>query len=336
MSVTDPPWRISRATWLEDVERWLADVLRARDESAALIESVRERPWGAVLRVRTERDVRYFKAVGPRGSHEPEVLADVAAHSSHLAPDVLAVDAGRGWILMGDHGRPMRDAIDPHAQVAAVESFLPSLAAMQQATVDHVDRWLAIGVPDRRVRVLPAQVADLLAGDSQLGPLPIDEDVRRAYEDVLPLLADVCDDLASTPVADALDHADIHGTNVLVDAAGAARLVDWGDSCITHPWSTVFVPLGWVVALLPPTDRPSAARRLRDAYLEGWGGYADHRSFAQATWIAYVTRAVMNDHQCAGGDPADIADARREILDLLHRWWAKASLLGEPDELLVT
>jgi hypothetical protein len=75
-------------------------------------------------------------------------------------------------------------------------------------------------------------------------------------------------------------------------------------------------------------------RRLRDAYVDGWGPDAPHEVIAGAVWVAYVARALSNDEQCLGGSSADIADAQREIVTLLRTWHRKGPLLTSPDEML--
>ena len=320
------PWLgDGRAVWLAEVERWVS-------ESAgpvARLESVKERPWGAVLRAVGPAGPLFFKAAGPLGRHEPVVIKDLAPRWPSLAPDVLAIDLERAWMLLADHGTPSSDTQSFAEQVAALERLLPVYADMQASTAAEVHRWLASGAPDRRVDRIPELLHELLDGGSPIGPPVIGDAERAAYLADLPHLTAVCEELSTTSVAQALDHADIHGTNVLVDGA-SHRLIDWGDSCITHPFCSLFVPLALVVACLPGLDQRSAALRLRDAYLAPWGSAREHRqTMGLAVWIAPVTRAVAIAHETLGA-PGDHA----EIADLLRGWHAKRSLLNQPDEVL--
>jgi hypothetical protein len=210
-----------------------------------------------------------------------------------------------------------------------VEALLPAYGEMQRATTELVGEWLAAGLPDRSVGRLPEQFERLVAG-----PLPIEDDERRALMAGQEDLQRACDVLASTPVVDTLDHADIHGTNVLVkDNIG--RLVDWGDSCVSHPFSSLLVPYLFVIPLLAADQRRAATLRLRDVYLEPWGSTTESReAFGLAVWVGYVARALSNDHQCVGAPPDDVTEARAEIVMLLRAWNAKRSLLGNPVDIL--
>jgi hypothetical protein len=246
-------------------------------------------------------------------------------------PDVLAVDHAAGWVLMPDHGVPMHGVLDPGEQVTVVESLLPAYAEVQRTTVDLLDRWREAGVPDRSTARMPERLEDLLAGHGTSGPVPVEADELAAYVRELGRFADVCADLGER---EAIDHADIHGWNVFV-AAGDARIADWGDACITHPFSSLHVPIEWIVARLPPADHERAVDRLRDAYAEGWGRDLDGDELGGAFWIAYVARALSNDEQSLGAGPDDLQSMQREIVMMLRTWYRKRSLLTSPDQMLL-
>ena len=325
-----PPWLgTGREAWLIEVEEWVTSVVLATDGGRVLaMEAVKENPWGAVLRVHTPSGALYFKAPGPLCRHELGLIADLGGRWPTLVPDVVAIDHDRSWMLLDDHGVPMR-GVDPMEQVRVLERLLPAYAEMQAVTADRLASWIAIGTPDRRIRHLPGQLEALLQGASPVGPLQVDAADLAAYLEDIPTLSEVCAELANTPVPDALDHADLHGTNVFVDGPDA-RMADWGDACITHPFSSLFVPYAFVVASLPQPEQRAATLRLRDVYLASWGSSGEHhRAFALAVWIGHVTRAINVAHETLGeaGDHA-------EIRDLLRAWHAKRRLLDHPVDLL--
>ena len=326
-----PEWLTERrGGWLAAVRAWLAQQL---DAEATSVESVKERPWGAVLRIETSARRLYFKAVGPQGRHELRLLEDVDSLSSGLAPDVLALDQDRGWVLMADHGTPAVAALDPAGEVTAVEELLPAYAELQRASAHLVPSWIEEHVPDRSPAWLPGLLDELLAGHGAMGPVPLDRTELDAHRDALPDLEQACDLLAGSVHPRAIDHADIHGTNVLV-GPGAPRLIDWGDACISHPFSSLLVPIEWVAAKLPSDERTEAVRRLREAYLGPWGDEADLETVGLAVWVGYVARAISNDEQCAGGVPEHVRDGQREIVALLRAWHGKRADLARPERLL--
>ena len=323
------PWLGGRRPeWLTDVRAWLDDVLPSLGLGAIVgIESVRERPWSAVLRVTTSRGVVHFKAEGLGGLHEPALLTELVQRWDDRLPTLLAVDEARGWMLMGDDGTPLRETGDLSDQLRTWERILPMYAEMQQG--DAVDRLVAIGLPDRRTTELPSAVRRLLAGDSVPGgSLDLDADERRAIAAILPDFDVACDELAATA---ALDHGDLHSGNVLVGRRGPI-LCDWGDASVTHPFCSLLVTFQLSLTADGST-RAAAVRRLRDAYLEAWPD-DDRGTFRLAMWVAHVVRALDWAQMLQGADDTFIVEWRPAIADALRRWLAHHERVVHGDDSL--
>ena len=317
-----------------DVDGWLR---RVTDELGigplSGWRSVRDRPWGTVLRVSAGGATLWFKAAGPGGRHEPTVVGDLGASWPALVPRLLAADPARGWLLMPDHGAPIRQVLDAEAQVAAYQALLPTYAELQAATAPGRAAWTAAGMPDRRVARLPEALDGLLAG-----VVAADAGPRREIEAARAAFGRVCEELAATPWADALDHGDLHNGNVLA-AGSELRLADWGDSCVTHPFSSLFVTLQLGLGALRPSERFPAALRLRDAYLDAWpaGGAAAalREAFRLAVWVGHVTRALDFAHHLPETPPDLRGEWGGHIAALLDRWRVGHAFLARGDQLLM-
>jgi len=337
--VTSDPWfGEKRGDWLREVTDWLRKVVMSRHLGWIVdVTSVRERPWGAVLRVTTSNRVLYFKAGGLGAQHEAPVLAALARIPPDLGPVVVEADESRSWLLLVDHGRPMWDVMDTAGQVLTLEHLLPRYARLQASSAQSVEVWLEAGAPDHRVRGLPALLASLLAGEMPGGALPLDAKLRRAIDTVLPHFAQVCEELASSSCADALDHGDLHGGNVLLDGGGI-RLVDWGDSIVTHPFCSLFVTYELAVSRFGRAERAGAALRLRDAYLDAWsrdGSIAALRdTFTLAVWVGYVNRALDFAHMLEGAGVGMINTWHPHIVRLLRHWVDAHALLDQGEQFL--
>ena len=321
------PWLgEERRAWLAEVEGWVRVQVPG---TVVELQSIKERVWGAVLRVVTDDGALYFKASGPLCRHELPIIESIAPRWPGLVPDLLAADHERAWMLLADHGQPMGEVLSPAEQVEVVAGLLPTYAEMQAGSTHLVTSWMSSGIPNRRMDQLPRLLGELLDGTSPIGALRLPDAERTQLDAGLDPFAETCAELAAGPTAVGLDHADIHGTNVFV-RDGDARLADWGDACITHPFSSVFVPYVFLVAPLLERERRPATLRLRDAYLEPWGDTATHRrAFGLATWVAHVTRAINVAHESAG-----TAADQGEVIDLLRAWHAKRPLLERPDEVI--
>ena len=162
----------------------------------------------------------------------------------------------------------------------------------------HVGEHLELGVPDLRLSKLPAGYDDLLTLDLPIGPGEIDR--LREFQ---PRFARLCDELASAGVPESIQHDDLHCWNLYRDGSHL-RVLDWGDASVGHPFASLVVTFRFLeeITKLRPGDAWFA--RLRDAYLEPWGGELvdvfelAYRvgSFARA--IAYInTRAAVSERE---------------------------------------
>jgi hypothetical protein len=87
------------------VETWIRDHLaRLGITAAGPADPARVKPWGTVQRLATDHGPVWFKATAPVLRHEVALTVRLAARHADLAPEVLAADPGRGWMLLADAG----------------------------------------------------------------------------------------------------------------------------------------------------------------------------------------------------------------------------------------
>jgi Phosphotransferase enzyme family len=254
--------------------------IRTHVEPAGAIELVHEEAWATVLRVPLADGSAWFKACGPVQAFEPRLSAELAARHPGLVADVLAYDEERAWLLLADAGTPVGVYGNPPEPWLEV---LPGYAELQRGETSHAHEQLAYGVPDLRVAELPALYEDLVARD-----LPLDADELEALRRFAPRFDELCRELAGHGVPETIQHDDLHHMNVFADG-DRLRVLDWGDSSISHPFASLVVTFRFLeeITKLPLGDPWFA--RLRDAYLEPWG------SGLEATFdLAYRVGAVAH------------------------------------------
>jgi hypothetical protein len=247
----------------DEAEAWI----RERLEPTGDIDLVQERPWGTVRRVPTADGNAWFKECAPTQAFEPSLTAALSSRWPDRLPEVLAYDIARSWLLVGDAGEPLGfdGGLEPWLSV------LPRYAELQQGEATHLIEHLAGGVPDRRLAVFPTLY------DAALGrELPVGSSDQARLRAFAPRFAELCHELAVAGLAATIQHDDLHGANVY-SRGDTLRIVDWGDSCVSHPFLTVFVTFSHLEELggLRRDDR--WFERLRDAYLEPWGRSAELR-----------------------------------------------------------
>jgi hypothetical protein len=297
------------------VEDWI----RSHVEPAGEIETVHERPWATVLRVPLASGPAWFKACGPRQLFEPRLTAGLYRRWPELVAEVLGYDEERAWLLLADAGRPVGACGNPPEAWLAV---LPHYAELQRGEAARAREHLDQGVPDLRLATLLARYDDLLRLD-----LPLDPEEVRLLRDFAPRFAELCDDLAARGVPETIQHDDLHHLN-LYTGGGRLRVLDWGDASISHPFASLVVTFRFLEERAGLERGDPWFTRLRDAYLEPWGGGLEDafalavRTGAFARAIAYIRqRAALSPEERRSFD-TDFSIVLRRALAETGRWSA--------------
>ena len=105
-----------------------------------------------------------------------------------------------------------------------------------------------------------------------------------------PRFAELSDELVARDVSETVQHDDLHMSNVYAQGE-QLRVLDWGDSSISHPFVSLVVTFRFLeeVTKLPPGDPWFA--RLRDAYLEPYGRGLEG-AFALSMRVGAVAHAI--------------------------------------------
>lgn len=271
-----PAW--TDPSWLADAHDWI----RAHVEPTGRIEQPHVRPWSTVLRVPTADGDVWFKANGPAFEHEAAVVSTLARLRPDRVPELLAADLERGWMLMGDAGARLREVIERERELGRWIDVLPAYGELQLDAAAAADALVALGVPDRRLAVLPGQAAELL--DEVGGVLEMSEE------------------LASYGIPETIQHDDFHDAQVFLRSDGYA-FFDWAEACVSHPFFSMSVTLeggiGWG---LDDVAGSVDLRPYRDAYLKAFRRYGSPEELDPALSVAlrlgWLCRA-LNWHRFA-------------------------------------
>jgi hypothetical protein len=233
--VTDH-WR--SAGFVDAAQTWIdARLTELGIERTADDEQPHVEEWSTVMLVPTDGGTVWFKANHEPLRHEAALTALVSARAPSRVPALMAFAADSGWMLMRDGGRRLRELVEEERSLDRWHDVLEACARIQIACEDDVAALLALGVPDRRLATLPESYAELLADLDDPDPrLPSPAEV-----------ADRCDELAAYGVRETLQHDDLHDGQVFL-GDGTHLLLDWGDSCVSHPFFTLSVTLEGVIA----------------------------------------------------------------------------------------
>jgi hypothetical protein len=231
MRRVEHPWE--DADWLAGAVAWVDEQLVASGRPrTGDIDQMHVRSWATVIRVPTAEGDVFFKANVPELRHEAVVALHLARRLPDRVPPLIAEDLDRGWMLMEDGGRRLREVIAEERDLSRWDDILEGAADIAHAMEPDVDELLAAGVPDLRLATLPDRYAALVEHP----------DVEQRFRDVVPRVRDMAAELASYGVTETLQHDDLHDGQVFV-LDGRHLILDWGDCVISHPFFTMSVTL---------------------------------------------------------------------------------------------
>jgi len=193
---------------------------------------------------------------------EPRMTSELAGRWPELLPEVIAHDERRAWLLLRDAGTPIGAYGNPPE---AWLDVLPRYAELQRGEAPHADDHLAHGVPDLRVAHFPERFDDLFSRN-----LPLDPDEIAALRTFAPRFAELSAELDVAGIPASVQHDDLHGANVY-DRDGHLRVLDWGDSSVSHPFGSLIVTFRFLEEATGLQAGDPWFARLRAAYLEPWG-----------------------------------------------------------------
>jgi hypothetical protein len=200
------------------------------------IEQRHLRLWSTALWVPTADGPVWFKASRLGFAYEPRILQVLVPLAPDILPEIVAARPEVGWLLLRDAGDRARE--HPIEWGPLVRRY----AELQIASVPHVQELLDAGIVDNREPDVEGMFAHLTQ--------PTSERLRARMPEVEERLAR----LATSPLPATVEHNDLHDGNVF-SRDGRARILDWGDAALAHPFFTLTVE-----------EDPSS----RAAYLEPW------------------------------------------------------------------
>ena len=251
-SWSDPAWLAEAHTWIE------SQLLELGIQRTAAIEQPHVQHWATVLRIPTAKEPLWFKANATSQAFEAGVVELLAQRR----PD----DVPR--LLMGEGGHGLRELVEGMRDLSPWLEALPRYGELQLALAPDRDALLALGTPDRRLAVLPGlydQLLEAAADELSAGD-------RRRLEQLSPWVVEACAELAGLGVPETIQHDDLHDGQVFV-RDGHYLFFDWGDACVSHPFTTMSVTLEGVLSWgLDDVENSVDVAPFRDAYLEPFTG----------------------------------------------------------------
>ncbi len=283
--------------FVAEVTEWVRGV--AADHGLELTgewEQPHARPWSSALRFETTGGRLWFKVNGPGTYYEAALVGTLGRYIPDLVPEILAVDSDRAWSLMRDAGPIMRSVAEPDQLWDKWHRLLREYADAQRALVGVGPDLVGAGMPVITPETIPGLARELT---DELARTPVaegglTEDEVRSLEAVFGRHDDACAELADSGIANTVNHGDLHSANVCW--ADRPRIIDWGDSTISHPFETMLATLNSLSWHAKVERNDPLVNAARDAYLSAYTDCGSHDDLVRwvrlARWTGRVGRAL--------------------------------------------
>lgn len=306
-----PAW--SRPGWFTRASAWMREQLEA-DGRAPVGRPRQHQLWGlsVVLRASTHDGDVWFKCSPEIFRQEAVMTQALAVRMPDRAPQVIAVDASEGWLLMRDLGAAELGEQDESLWSEGVTAH----AGLQQLWLGRTDELTELGLPDRPLSQLTAQVEEMVDDDVVLGPMS--SELRKRWRAAAPALAESCRRLDELGPGPTLVHGDFHPWNVVHGTAGT-RVFDWTDAAVSHP----FVDLATYVFRTQDVD---VRRQMVDACVAAWSEFSPAESLREATSLGLVVGALYQVQTYRSLLPTLVAHGADDGMAGADLSWIKRSL----------
>ena len=284
--------------WRKEAKEWIhAQAQRNSILITGEIEQPHMYAWSTILHVPTDQGKLFFKATAQETIHEAALTQSLARWFPDCMPEFIAVDAGRGWMLMRDGGEQLRASIRPTKDIAPWKPVIKRYAEVQIGLAAHVTELLSLRIPDHRLSVLPALFSQLLADESNF---MIDQEkglTSAEWQDVkdkASVFEHICAKLTAYGIPESLNHGDFHDGNILLKD-GHITFFDWGDGDVTHPFvslRTFFVSIEMALELEDYAFTPEM-EELLDIYLEPFQQFASREELLTAYQVSKPVASVV-------------------------------------------
>ncbi|WP_193199798.1 phosphotransferase [Nostoc sp. MG11] len=286
----------TQQSWLEQASSWINCELHQKDiKRIDSIKQLRVRHWSTVLQIPTSIGNIYFKAVVSELAYEA-ALSQVLSHRyPQCMPQVLAINGEQGWLLMLDGGMMLQDTLKIEDDIKHWQNLLPVYTKLQQDCTKYLNEFLELGVPDRRLAILPVRFQQLLMDTETLGlnqPGGINLLEYQCLQNQANLLVKLCEELATFGIPETLHHGDLHDGNIFI-CDGNYLFFDWGDSSITHPFFSLHSTYDCLKRRFKLAKNSSWFERLRAFYLEQWAEYETKERLEQAFELAQQLSPIV-------------------------------------------
>lgn len=221
-----------------DISAWATEYLASQGyELVSSPVTVCDTPWSLVMRFVTTEGAIYLKHMPAGLALEPYIINELKKICDAAVPQVLKINEDMHVFLMKDAGKTIRDTLKANTAPFLLTEAVTQFIALQQSTVDHLDNFLELGVPDWTLDRLPFLYGQFISRTDYLMSEGMTDEELRLLQDHIPQVSVYCERLSHCGVPETIVQPDFNTNNVLVNpGTQALTFIDLGEIVISHPF----------------------------------------------------------------------------------------------------
>lgn len=279
-----------------EMMQWADEYLISHDYTLTYPpEIIQKMPWSSVTRFSTNKGFVFLKQTPPALSLEPAITKILYDKLHANVPFVIAANEALHCFLMKDDGSPLRETLKHHFDADLLCQAIKIYTDIQYASIEHINLFLNIGVPDWRLNKLPILYTQLIKDEKRLIEDGITTDELNTLYQLQPKFKKMCEQLSEYKIPESLDHCDFHDNNILIDSdTNKITIIDLGETVISHPFFSLINCLRNAMFRYSLITEKSYCD-LKDSCLERWlcldnkMSLLDAFSLAEKLWFIYGT-----------------------------------------------
>ncbi len=249
-------------------------------------EIVVNTPWSQVIRLSTSRGDFYLKQTPPAISLEPKIIQLLRDQFHASVPIMIAINDDLHCFLMEDAGQTLRAHLKTDFQPDLLLQAIDQHTTIQRSVENHIESFLALGVPDWRLEKLPHLYDQLIQQTELLKAEGLTDKELQILRDLTPTVSKQCELLSQYQIPDTFVQPDFHTNNVLFDSVTQKMtFIDWGEIVISHPFFALHNFLLQAITHHGVKEPDLIYQQLQDACLENWLACATKNQLSEACML---------------------------------------------------
>lgn len=227
----------TKAVGMPSLSESIQWAMTALKQTAIKTEIVVQTPWSSVVRINAGHERFYLKNTPPLIALEAEIIKLLHDEFHAPVPTVIAHNAELHCFLMKDAGVSLRSILKQKFDTDLLCKAILQFTSLQITILEHVDKFINMGVPDWRLNKLPDLYQQAILQKDLLISDGLSASEVNELEQMVEKMGYLCEKLSGYSIKSSIVQPDFNDNNTVIDdKSQAITMIDLGEISISHPF----------------------------------------------------------------------------------------------------